>query len=199
MRPEIWRAGWQGANSGLRAWSGADSPPPCRVRRTVRGSVGLGVVAHLSAAEAACELRSLSATVASGRRFGGIATCVRQSSAVRTQLAVAPNFGTVSPTPWAGRAQPSVVSPSASARSGAPRSLRIRSRPPECMSVELIHTSLSSGIHGFDPHRFHISFLQFFVSHDSQATVLFLPPIANQFPRRWRYHLPTTKLVPTPR
>ena len=29
--------------------------------------------------------------------------------------------------------------------------------------------------------------------------LLFLLPITNQFPRRWRYQLPTTKLVPTPR
>eukprot|EP01043_Picozoa_sp_COSAG02_P040385 COSAG02_NODE_3266_length_7057_cov_12.370078_3_plen_80_part_00 len=57
----------------------------------------------------------MGATVASGWRFGGIATRVRQSFTADAQLAVAPNFGAVNPTPWAGRAQPGVVSPSAPA------------------------------------------------------------------------------------
>ena len=65
----------------------------------MRGSVGLGRVAHLSAAEAAPELRPLTATVASGRRRGGIATYVRWSRATRAHLATEPNFGAVSPTP----------------------------------------------------------------------------------------------------
>ena len=113
----------------------------------MRGSVGLGSAAHLSTAEASRELRPVGGTVASGRRFGGIATRVRWSFAADAQLAVAPYFGAVSPTPWVCRAQPGVVSPSASARSGAPRTLGIRSRTPECMSVESIHSSLNFKIH----------------------------------------------------
>ena len=97
--------------------------------------------------EPAPELRPLTATVASGRRFGGIATHVRWSFAADAQLAIAPYFGAVSPTPWVCRAQPGVVSPSASARSGAPRTLGIRSRTPECMSVESIHSSLNAESH----------------------------------------------------
>ena len=65
---------------------------------------GWGPRAHLSTAEAATELRPLTITVASGRRFGGIATHVRWSFATHAHLAAEPNFGAVSPTPWAGRA-----------------------------------------------------------------------------------------------
>ena len=85
----------------------------------------------------------LTTTTHQRQRFHHIATYVRGSRANRAQLAAEPNFGAVAPTPWVGRAQPGAVSPSASARSVAPRTLGNRSRPPACMSVESIHTCTS--------------------------------------------------------